>query len=132
MMNKVLLGMVLLFLACNNNSNNKALILDKEVMLKHDEAMAKSGYVLSLKKQVNNLLDSTLNKELKDSLQKISTKLYTADRMMLDWMHQYNTPNYESDTAINYLQLQLEKINEVHTITFESIKAAEAVLKNEK
>lgn len=131
-MNKVLLGMVLLFLACNNNSNNKALILDKEVMLKHDEAMAKSGYVLSLKKQVNNLLDSTLNKELKDSLQKISTKLYTADRMMLDWMHQYNTPNYESDTAINYLQLQLEKINEVHTITFESIKAAEAVLKNEK
>jgi hypothetical protein len=131
-MNKVLLGMVLLFFACNNNSNNKALILDKEVMLKHDEAMAKSGYVLSLKKQVNNLLDSTLNKELKDSLQKISTKLYTADRMMLDWMHQYNTPNYESDTAINYLQLQLEKINEVHTITFESIKAAEAVLKNEK
>jgi hypothetical protein len=131
-MNKVLLGMVLLFLACNNNNNNKALILDKEVMLKHDEAMAKSGYVLSLKKQVNNLLDSTLNKELKDSLQKISTKLYTADRMMLDWMHQYNTPNYESDTAINYLQLQLEKINEVHTITFESIKAAEAVLKNEK
>jgi hypothetical protein len=131
-MNKVLLGMVLLFLACNNNGNNKALILDKEVMLKHDEAMAKSGYVLSLKKQVNNLLDSTLNKELKDSLQKISTKLYTADRMMLDWMHQYNTPNYESDTAINYLQLQLEKINEVHTITFESIKAAEAVLKNEK
>jgi hypothetical protein len=131
-MNKVLLGMVLLFLACNNNGNNKALILDKEVMLKHDEAMAKSGYVLSLKKQVNNLLDSTLNKELKDSLQKISTKLYTADRMMLDWMHQYNTPNYESDTAISYLQLQLEKINEVHTITFESIKAAEAVLKNEK
>jgi hypothetical protein len=131
-MNKVLLGMVLLFLACNNNGNNKALILDKEVMLKHDEAMAKSGYVLSLKKQVNNLLDSTLNKELKDSLQKISTKLYTADRMMLDWMHQYNTPNYESDSAISYLQLQLEKINEVHTITFESIKAAEAVLKNEK
>ncbi|MFY7733054.1 MAG: hypothetical protein ACOVSR_06185 [Bacteroidia bacterium] len=111
---------------------NKAEQIDKEVMQKHDEAMAKSGYVLSLKRKINNKLDSVSDSLLKDSLQAISVKLYTADRLMLDWMHQYQTPNYETDTAVTYLNLQLEKINKVHSITFESIKAAEAILKNEK
>lgn len=129
-MRVILLGLTLLFIACNsNNSASEAAVIDKEVMLKHDEAMAKSSYVLSLKKQINNLLDSNFNNQIKDSLQGISVKLYTADRMMLDWMHQYQTPNYESDTALAYLNLQLEKINKVHQITFESIKAAEAILK---
>lgn len=129
-MRVILLGLTLLFIACNsNNSTSEAAVIDKEVMLKHDEAMAKSSYVLSLKKQINNLLDSNFNNQIKDSLQGISVKLYTADRMMLDWMHQYQTPNYESDTALAYLNLQLEKINKVHQITFESIKAAEAILK---
>jgi hypothetical protein len=121
----------LLLVACNS-SINKAEQIDKEVMQKHDEAMAKSGYVLSLKRKINNKLDSVSNSLLKDSLRVISVKLYTADRLMLDWMHQYQTPNYEIDTAVTYLNLQLEKINKVHSITFESIKAAEAILKNEK
>lgn len=129
-MRGILLGLTLLFIACsNNNSASEAAVIDKEIMLKHDEAMAKSSYILSLKKQINNLLDSNFNNQIKDSLQGISVKLYTADRMMLDWMHQYQTPNYESDTALAYLNLQLEKINKVHQITFESIKAAEAILK---
>ncbi len=121
----------LLMLACNSNIN-KAEQIDKEVMQKHDEAMAKSGYVLSLKRKINNKLDSVGDSFLKDSLRAISVKLYTADRLMLDWMHQYQTPNYETDTAAAYLNLQLEKINKVHSITFESIKSAEAILKNEK
>ena len=42
------------------------------------------------------------------------------------------TPNYETDTAEAYLKIQLKKINKVHSITFESIKAAQDILKNEK
>ena len=128
----ILLLMISLLLVACNSSINKAEQIDKEVMQKHDEAMAKSGYVLSLKRKINNKLDSVSNSLLKDSLRVISVKLYTADRLMLDWMHQYQTPNYEIDTAVTYLNLQLEKINKVHSITFESIKSAEAILKNEK
>lgn len=128
----ILLLMISLLLVACNSSMNKAEQIDKEVMQKHDEAMAKSGYVLSLKRKINNKLDSVGDSLLKDSLRAISVKLYTADRLMLDWMHQYQTPNYETDTAAAYLNLQLEKINKVHSITFESIKAAEAILKNEK
>jgi len=121
----------LLFVACNQKTN-KVVQIDKSIMKLHDEAMAKSGYVLALKKQINNRLDSTIEGTFKDSLQVISAKLFTADRMMLDWMHQYKTPNYETDTAENYLNIQLDKMYKVHTITFESINLAETILKNEK
>lgn len=133
MMNYFLFGFFVFFIGCQNNqSNHFAVDIDKEVMQKHDEAMAKLSEVLKLKRQINQRLDSTFNQVIKDSLQAISVRLYKADKMMLDWMHQYKTPNYETDTAVTYLNLQLEKINKVHTITFESIKAAEAILKNEK
>ncbi|MFA9213026.1 MAG: hypothetical protein ACEQSR_04165 [Candidatus Methylacidiphilales bacterium] len=132
-MNYFLFGIFVFFIGCQNNqSNHFAVQIDKEVMQKHDEAMAKSSEVLKLKRQINQKLDSTFNQVIKDSLQAISVRLYTADKMMLDWMHQYQMPNYETDTAVTYLNLQLEKINKVHSITFESIKAAQDILKNEK
>lgn len=132
MFKKTLFLIITILLVSCNELPSKAEVIDKQVMKVHDEAMAKSGYLLSLKKQINNKIDSTENVVLKDSLQAISSQLYKADRLMLDWMHQYKTPNYKTDTAVTYLNLQLEKINKVHSITFESIKAAEAILKNEK
>lgn len=125
-----LLLLLITFLACNTNSN-QAVQIDKEVMQKHDEAMSKSSEVLKLKRQINQKLDSTFENGIKDSLLAISVRLYTADKMMLDWMHQYNAPNYETDTAVDYLKIQLEKIKKVHSITFESIKAAKEILKDE-
>lgn len=125
-----LLLLLITFLACNTNSN-QAVQIDKEVMQKHDEAMSKSSEVLKLKRQINQKLDSTFENGIKDSLLAISVRLYTADKMMLDWMHQYNAPNYETDTAVAYLKIQLEKIKKVHSITFESIKAAKEILKDE-
>lgn len=125
-----LLLLLVTFLACNTNSN-QAVQIDKEVMQKHDEAMSKSSEVLKLKRQINQKLDSTIENGIKDSLLAISVRLYTADKMMLDWMHQYNAPNYETDTAVAYLKIQLEKIKKVHSITFESIKAAKGILKDE-
>lgn len=125
-----LLLLLITFLACNLNSN-QAVQIDKEVIQMHDEAMSKSSEVLKLKRQINQKLDSTFENGIKDSLLAISVRLYTADKMMLDWMHQYNAPNYETDTAVDYLKIQLEKIKKVHSITFESIKAAKEILKDE-
>jgi len=119
---------LVLFFACNETPN-KNKVLDDKIMQIHDEAMAKSSLVLSLKKEINNKIDSTENGAFKDSLLAISSKLYKADRSMLDWMHGYKTPNLKADSAKNYLTIQLAEINKVHRLTFESIKEAKNILK---
>lgn len=118
----------LLFFACNETTNN-AKVLDDKIMQIHDEAMAKSSLVLSLKKEINNKIDSIENGAFKDSLLAISSHLYKADRNMLDWMHGYKTPNLKADSAEKYLTNQLIEINKVYRLTFESIKEAKAILK---
>lgn len=127
MKNIFILVVGLSLFACNNKPS-AAQELDNEVMRIHDEAMAQSALVLKLKRTINNQLDSNRNLAKRVRLQKISAQLYKADRMMLDWMHQYQTPDLSNDTAINYLNIQLNKINEVYSITFESIKEAQSVL----
>ena len=119
---------LLLFFGCNGTPNN-AKVLDDKIMQIHDEAMAKSALVLSLKKEINNQIDSIENGAFKDSLLVISSHLYKADRSMLDWMHAYKTPNLNADSAEKYLINQLAEINKVYTLTFESIKEAKAILK---
>jgi hypothetical protein len=120
--------LALQFFACNEVPN-QAKVLDDKIMHIHDEAMANSGLVLSLKKEINNKIDSIKNGTFKDSLLVISSHLYKADRSMLDWMHAYKTPNLNADSAEKYLNNQLAEINKVHSLTFESIKEAKAILK---
>jgi hypothetical protein len=119
---------LLLFFACNETPNN-AKVLDDKIMHIHDEAMAKSALVLSLKKEINYKIDSTNDGQLKDSLLTISSHLYKADKSMLEWMHAYKTPNLNADSAEKYLTNQLAEINKVYHLTFESIKEAKAILK---
>lgn len=130
-MKKIVVALACISLFACNSKHSEAQLLDNEVMRIHDEAMAQSALVLKLKKAINNHLDSTRNLTERVHLQKISAQLYKADRMMLDWMHQYQTPDLGNDTAINYLNIQLNKINEVHSVTFESIKEAQSVLNKE-
>lgn len=117
-----------LFFACNEAPNN-AKVLDDKIMQIHDEAMAKSSLVLSLKKEINDKIDSVSESAYKDSLLAISSHLYKADRSMLDWMHGYKTPNLKADSAEIYLTQQLAAINKVYKLTFESINEAKSILK---
>ncbi len=132
---KKIVGLFILMLfifACNEEKKkNNAEKLNDDIMRMHDEAMSKSSYVLKLKGKVNVLLDSVNIPFNRDTLQQLSSNLFKADRLMLDWMHQYKEPNLKSDTAERYLQKQLEMIEEVHDITFKSINSAERIL-NEK
>lgn len=123
---------MLFIFACNEHKKkNNAEKLNDDIMSMHDEAMSKSSYVLKLKGKVNVLLDSVNIPFNRDTLQQISSDLFKADRLMLDWMHQYKEPDLKSDTAVSYLQKQLEMIEEVHDITFKSINSAERIF-NEK
>ena len=116
-------------LACaEQKKNNKAESLNEDIMKLHDEAMSKSAYVLKLKSKVNVLIDSNQTTYNKDTLQLLSSQLFKADRLMLDWMHQYSEPDMKSDTAEKYLQSQLDMIKVVHELTFNSIKATERIL----
>jgi hypothetical protein len=127
------LFVLLLFVfACREQKKNSvAEKLNADIMKIHDEAMSKSAYVLKLKGKVNVLLDSINIPFNRDTLQQISSDLFKADRLMLDWMHQYKEPDLKNDTAERYLQKQLKMIEEVHEITFNSIHSAERIF-NEK
>ena len=124
-----ILVLLLFIFACREQKKNSvAEKLNDDIMKIHDEAMSKSAYVLKLKGKVNVLLDSVNIPFDRDTLQQLSSDLYEADRLMLDWMHQYKEPDLKSDTAERYLQKQLDMITEVHGITFKSIQSAERIL----
>ncbi len=128
-MEKIKVLVVFLFIFGCTQKPTEAFLIDKEIMKLHDEAMANSANLLNLKNDINLKSDSVINITIKDSLQGIAFKLKKADKMMLDWMHQYKSPNLKSDTAVKYLMNQLVKIKAVHEITFESIKEAKTILK---
>jgi hypothetical protein len=124
-----ILVLLLFIFACREQKKNSvAEKLNDDIMKIHDEAMSKSAYVLKLKGKVNVLLDSVNIPFDRDTLQQLSSDLYKADRLMLDWMHQYKEPDLKSDTAERYLQKQLDMITEVHEITFKSIQSSERIL----
>jgi len=124
-----ILVLLLFIFACREQKKNSvAEKLNDDIMKIHDEAMSKSAYVLKLKGKVNVLLDSVNIPFDRDTLQQLSSDLYEADRLMLDWMHQYKEPDLKSDTAERYLQKQFDMITEVHEITFKSIQSAERIL----
>jgi len=124
----VLVLLLFIFACREQKKNSVAEKLNDDIMKIHDEAMSKSAYVLKLKGKVNVLLDSVNTPFDRDTLQQLSSDLYKADRLMLDWMHQYKEPDLKSDTAERYLQKQLDMITEVHEITFKSIQSAERIL----
>jgi len=124
----ILVLLLFIFVCREQKKNSVAEKLNDDIMKIHDEAMSKSAYVLKLKGKVNVLLDSVNIPFDRDTLQQLSSDLYKADRLMLDWMHQYKEPDLKSDTAERYLQKQLDMITEVHEITFKSIQSAERIL----
>lgn len=101
--------------------------LDTEILKIHDEAMPKIGKVLSLRKQVYGKIDSCDHKGWKDSLQAVGYSLSKADQDMMDWMHHYEVPQM-NDTALAYLQRQLNIISDVKNEVFDGINKAEQTL----
>jgi len=122
--------LLLVFFACNEETKpNKTELesMDIEILQIHDEVMPKIGNVLSLRKKLNALLDSTSNSLTKDTLQKMSYQLTKADADMMSWMRNYKKPEV-SDTALVYLSQQLSEISMVKKQINSSIEVAENYL----
>lgn len=121
------LAMLLVFENCGDKST-RANHIEDQIMKIHDSVMPKISYVLKLRSAIASLIETTEDAGVKDSLQAISYHLTKADREMMKWMHEYEKPDMDNDTAIIYLNEQLNKINEVSANIYLGIAEAEQVI----
>lgn len=122
------LAVMVLLAGCSSANKEKAEQLDKEIMRVHDEVMPRIGEVLSLRKQIQQQLDSCHNPQCQDTLNKLSYSLTRADAHMMQWMRAYRMPQ-DNDTALQYLMQQQAEINSVRTDILSGIENAKNYLK---
>jgi hypothetical protein len=129
----VLLSSLFVFLlsscAQSGKQENQGAIeeLDARIMRIHDEAMPKISKVLSLRKLVQQKIDSCQNSLLCDQWQEASYQLTRADAQMMDWMRKYQKP-LAKDTALSYLTNQEQIISKVSLDINTSISLADSLL----
>ncbi|RDV15051.1 hypothetical protein DXT99_12010 [Pontibacter diazotrophicus] len=103
--------------------------LEANVMVIHDDAMAKMGDIYKLRRNFRSLRD-TLAAQQADTatlqaLQQQIDELNQADEVMMVWMRNYSAPDtLQHEQAMNYLQQELQKIERVQTIMDSTIEAA--------
>jgi len=133
----VLLGSIFVFLvsSCANSNRQEKLgaieELDARIMLIHDEAMPKISKVLSLRKLVQQKIDSCQNSIECNQWQAASYELTKADAQMMDWMRKYQKP-LGKDTALSYLANQEQIITKVSLDINSSISVADSLLNASK
>lgn len=95
--------------------------LAKEVMAIHDEVMPRMGEVSSYRRELKKRLDSQefmFSPETRTErarMEQLILKLDSADRGMMDWMHNYNGGQdlYSHQEIMDYLGAEKEKISGV-------------------
>lgn len=127
------IGIFLLSCGSKKNENTEARIikeLDSTVMQVHDRAMPLTGNIFKLKRDLKSLMntvsDSTQYKILEDAV----LDLEKADDAMMDWMHNFATPDstvsFEDKKA--YYEDELIKITEVEKLMINSTEQAQKLL----
>lgn len=124
--------------ASKNDSNSNISVGElrnnhyQEVIAIHDEVMPKMQNIISLQERIIIRIDSltevdTTLLELKE-LSLLNSELASADKSMMDWMHQFNSKINSNDVsdevAIAYLEEQKIKILEVKEVMNNSIYKA--------
>lgn len=105
--------------ACEDSNSQKAIKLEKTIFAIHDTVMPRMGEIVALRKSIEQLIQVDSTKVSTDSLTIVLKTVIKADKDMMDWMHQYKSPDMKSDSAIPYLTNQFNKIKKVE----EQIKA---------
>jgi hypothetical protein len=105
--------------ACEDSNSQKAIKLEKAIFAIHDTVMPRMGEIVALRKSIEQLIQLDSTKVSTDSLTIVLKTVIKADKDMMDWMHQYKSPDMKSDSAIPYLTNQFNKIKKVE----EQIKA---------
>jgi hypothetical protein len=113
------------------DSPNEALY--HQVMDIHDEIMPKMEDLYTLKRQLQEKIESTptLAEEEKKTLQDRIAHLDSASQMMMEWMHQFNplSDSTDHEEAREYLESEMEKIKKVKDAMLEAIEREKNVPK---
>ncbi|TAE88099.1 MAG: hypothetical protein EAY81_03230 [Bacteroidetes bacterium] len=106
-------GILWMLTACQETTLQKAQQLEKEIFAIHDSVMPKMGEIVSKRKFIEEAIKNDSLKVATDSLQALLKTVIKADKDMMNWMHEYKSPNMKSDTALEYLNRQYDNIQQV-------------------
>lgn len=110
----------------DNASDNPNEVLYHQVMDIHDEVMPKMDDIYSLKRKLQEKIESTpdLVEEEKKKLQDRIAHLDSASQLMMEWMHQFNPlpDSIDQEEAREYLESEMEKIKKVKESMLEAIE----------
>lgn len=120
-------SLVVLVMACNNQANNAADITDlkKDVIIRHDTAMAKMNHIARLQKKLQQEMSP------EDSMVFMNTyvELQAARDAMMNWMREFDVPRDSSEASqIRYLKGEYDRIAEVDESMRTAIAKAEKLL----
>lgn len=108
----------------DSTSANEALY--NQVMAIHDEVMPKSSDILRLKKKLQDQIASTPDMvvEERKKLEQRIAALDSADKMMWDWMHEFNPlpDSADQEAARAYLESEMERIRKVREAMLEVLR----------
>jgi chromosome segregation ATPase len=120
--------------AANTDNPNQALY--DQVMDIHDEVMPRSEDIYQLKKELQEKLSAApaapnLIGEKKQELESIISQLDSADKSMMDWMHNFHPlpDSADQEKARAYLESEMERIKKVRDFTNETIEKAKTIKK---
>ena len=119
--------------ACNNQSETKSTgeveisitDLRKDVIIRHDTAMAKMNHMAKLQKKLQQEMSP------EDSILFMNTyvELQAARDAMMNWMREFNVPQDSSEAVqIRYLKGEYDRISEVDESMRTAIAKAEKLL----
>ncbi len=132
----IVLGLALVAACTSQKSEEEQKIesLKKEVIAVHDEAMARMGEIMRLKKELQTKAEADTTVEIQQTIQ----NLEAADEAMMNWMRGFKFPltnnaDEAADTTdvaakIEYLQQEKEKMEIIDQQMVKAIGAAKKEL----
>lgn len=135
----IILSGVYLLIGCNTEANKKQKEqkLAEEVIAIHDEVMPKMDQIFKLRKELKDLNNQFIaDAEAMQGFDTGKSKLLilhldSSDKIMMNWMHNYNGGQglYSHEEVMSYLEDEKKKITHVKEFTDKSIEEAREFLK---
>jgi hypothetical protein len=82
--------------SCSEKKSSKR----EELMVLHDEEMAKMDKMFTLKEELKQLRDSTINEDHKNEISLKIERLEEADKAMMGWMNNYREPSASTEQDV--------------------------------
>lgn len=117
----------------NENTESEEVVLYKEVIAIHDEAMPKIQELADLR--VEMIEDSlALEEEMKAKAEELMEQMESAEENMMNWMRNFNMPpdSLELSEQLEYLEEEKKKVTEINQEMDSLIEAAKNHLSPEE